>query len=1125
MAAAHRDRSGAEVLAWFDDARSRLLTAFRGLDPSLRVPWYGPPMSAASALTARIMETWAHGQDVADTLGVEREPTARLRHVAHIGIGARAYSYVVNGREVPTTPIRVELAAPDGATWTWGPEDAADRVVGPALDFCLVVTQRRHLGDTALEVSGPGRDRVDELRPGLRGPGGPRAGGVMRPVRIANCSGFYGDRLAAAREMVDGGPIDVLTGDYLAELTMLILAKAQAKDPGLGYARTFLSQVEEVLGPCLERGIKIVSNAGGLNPAGLAAAIEALGARVAHVEGDDLRGSLGAITPPVSGKPVSANAYLGGWGIAAALEAGADVVVTGRVTDASLVVGPAAWWHGWGPTDWDALAGAVVAGHVIECGPQATGGNYAFLDEITDRRYPGFPIAEVAEDGSSVITKHPGTGGLVSVGTVTAQLLYEIAGPAYLGPDVTTHFDTIALAPDGEHRVAITGVRGSPPPATLKVALNDVGGFRNTMTLVLTGLDVEAKAARAEELLFEVLGGRERFADVDVRLLRFDRPDAPTNDQATAHLRITVKDPDPRKVGRAFSNATMELALGGYAGFHTTTPPTTESAFGVYRPAAVPRAAVTQTVVLPGGERRSDPRPTHRRPADRRRDPRGPARAAADATAADATAGADRAGAARAGRRGAVGRQGRQRQHRAVGPRRRRVRVARRVPHRRAGARAARARGRGAADRRPPAAQPAGGQRRRARPARRRRRVVDPPGSAGQGPGGVPAQPGRRRAGGTAVSDLPDLSAGELVALVARGEASCVEVVGAHLDRIDALNPRVNAIVGLRDRADVLAEAAARDRVPRDGAERGPLHGLPIAVKDLSEVAGLPWTQGSPIFRDQVGAVDEPFVARLRAAGAVVVGKTNTPEMGFGSQTFNPVHGATRNPYDLGRTIGGSSGGAAAALAARMLPIADGSDYMGSLRNPAAFGNVLGFRPTAGTVVPPGPIAQLGELGPMGRTVADVARLLGVMAARPPAELDGPVAGTRVAWVGDLGGRLATEPGVLELGRRRRRRARRAGLRRRGARARVRPRRAVGRVPGVARPARAGARAAARRPGPARPAQAGGRLGGRARAGASPRSTSAGPPPCGSAGSRPSARCSSGSTPCSPPAPRCSRST
>jgi hypothetical protein len=434
---------------------------------------------------------------------------------------------------------------------------------------------------------------------------------TRRPVRIGNCSGFYGDRIAAAREMVDGGDIDVLTGDYLAELTMLILAKAQAKDPSAGYARTFLTQVEQVLATCLRRGIRIVANAGGLNPAGLAEAVRAVADRqglsvnVAHVEGDDLRENLSAITPAVSGKPVSANAYLGGWGIVEALRAGADVVVTGRVTDASLVVGPAAWWHDWAPDDWDALAGAVVAGHVIECGPQATGGNYAFAEEVTDRRYPGFPIAEVAADGSAVITKPADTGGLVSVGTVTAQLLYEIAGPAYLGPDCTTHFDTIRLTQAGEDRVAISGVRGSAPPETLKVALNDIGGFRNTMTLVLTGLDIEQKAARAEELLFDVLGGKDRFAEVDVRLLRFDTPDAPTNEQATAHLRITVKDPDARKVGRAFSNATMELALGGYAGFHTTTPPTDASAFGIYRPALVRRSAVTHAVVLPDGTRRT----------------------------------------------------------------------------------------------------------------------------------------------------------------------------------------------------------------------------------------------------------------------------------------------------------------------------------------------------------------------------------------------------------------------------------------------------------------------------------------------------------------------------------------
>jgi len=446
-----------------------------------------------------------------------------------------------------------------------------------------------------------------------------------RAIRIGNCSGFYGDRLTAAREMVDGGPIDALTGDYLAELTMLILWKAKQKDPTAGYAKTFLTQLEHVLGTCLDRGIKIVNNAGGLNPAGLAEKVTELADRlglhpkVAWLEGDDLLGRLdelqaagqplsnldtGAPLSAASGKPVSANAYLGAWGIAEAL-GDADVVICPRVTDASLVVGPAAWWHGWSRTDFDALAGAVAAGHVIECGPQATGGNYSWLHEITDRRYPGFPIAEVAADGSSVITKHDNTGGLVSPGTVTAQLLYEIAEPAYVNPDVVAHFDTLSLTQDAPDRVRIAGTRGSPPPDTLKVAVNYLGGYRNTMTLVLTGLDIEAKAQWAEQQLFEILGGKDRFAEVDVRLLRFDQPDAPTNEQATAHLRITVKDPDPRKVGRTFSNATMELALAGYAGFHTTTPPTPESAYGVYWPTLVPRDTVEQVVVTPDGTRSS----------------------------------------------------------------------------------------------------------------------------------------------------------------------------------------------------------------------------------------------------------------------------------------------------------------------------------------------------------------------------------------------------------------------------------------------------------------------------------------------------------------------------------------
>jgi hypothetical protein len=452
-----------------------------------------------------------------------------------------------------------------------------------------------------------------------------------RAVRIGNCSGFYGDRLEAAREMVEGGPIDVLTGDYLAELTMLILWKARQKDPSAGYAKTFLTQVEHVLGTCLDRGIRIVSNAGGLNPAGLATELGALAGRlglhprIAYVDGDDLVGRLedlqeaghalahldtGRKLADAGVHPVSASAYLGAWGITEALRADADLVVTGRVTDASVVVGPAAWWHGWRRDSGDIhdkIAGAMAAGHVIECGPQATGGNYAFFEEVTDRRYPGFPIAEVEADGSSVITKHQNTGGLVSIGTVTAQLLYEIAEPAYLGPDAVARFDTLELASDDENRVRIRGARGSAPTDQLKVALNYEGGYRNTMTLVLTGTRIEEKAAWAEQQLAELLGGRDRFAEFDVRLLRFDHPDAATNAEATAHLRVTVKDPDRRKVGRAFSNTTMELALGGYPGFHTTTPPSAESAYGVYWPTLVPAAEVEHRVTLPDGTVRTIP--------------------------------------------------------------------------------------------------------------------------------------------------------------------------------------------------------------------------------------------------------------------------------------------------------------------------------------------------------------------------------------------------------------------------------------------------------------------------------------------------------------------------------------
>ncbi|MDO8614996.1 MAG: acyclic terpene utilization AtuA family protein [Dehalococcoidia bacterium] len=446
-----------------------------------------------------------------------------------------------------------------------------------------------------------------------------------KPVlRVANCSGFYGDRLAAAREMVEGGPIDFLTGDYLAELTLLILWKMKQKDSNGGYALTFVRQMEEVLGTCLDRGIKIVTNAGGLNPAALAARLRELAdglglqANIAHIEGDDVLAKLPELQArgeklahldsgrPLAGsgiEPVAANAYLGAWGIVEALNTGADVVVCPRVTDASLVVGPAAWHFGWGKSDWDRLASAVVAGHILECGAQATGGNYSFFQEVPGLQHPGFPLAEMREDGSFVVTKHEGTGGLVSVGTVTAQLLYEIAGERYLNPDVVARFDTIRLEQEGPDRVLVTGVRGEPAPDTAKVCINYLGGFRSTMTFVLTGLDIEEKAKLAEETLFAELGGKERFGEVTVKLTRTDREDPPSNEEAGATLRVTVKDKDPRKVGREFSGKVVEMALANYPGFHMTSGPAAESAYGVYWPALVAADAIDQVVVAHDGSR------------------------------------------------------------------------------------------------------------------------------------------------------------------------------------------------------------------------------------------------------------------------------------------------------------------------------------------------------------------------------------------------------------------------------------------------------------------------------------------------------------------------------------------
>ncbi len=446
------------------------------------------------------------------------------------------------------------------------------------------------------------------------------------PIRIANCSGFFGDRPSGAAEMVNGGPIDVLTGDWLAELTMLILSRIRAKRPGGGYAGTFVKQMEEVMGTCLDKGIKVVSNAGGLDPDGCAEAISevadklGLSPTIAYVNGDDLlpritelaeAGSLEAFT---DGQPLgdpaaylTANAYLGCWGIVDALTAGADIVVTGRVTDAAVVCGPAAWHHGWARTDFDQLAGAVVAGHVIECSGQATGGNYSFFQEIPNLQESvrvGFPWADIAADGSSVIGKHDNTGGLVSTGTVTSQLLYEIGGPEYLGPDVTCRFDTIELEEVATNRVRISGVRGQAPPTTLKVAMNELGGFRNSFTVALTGLDIDAKAAFAEAAFWDSCPYEpDDFESVVSAVIPTNKPDPATQEEATAIWRVTVKDHDERKVGRAFANAMVQTALTGIPGMYGLGGgPSAAAPFGVYRPAKIDADLVPAYVTMLGGD-------------------------------------------------------------------------------------------------------------------------------------------------------------------------------------------------------------------------------------------------------------------------------------------------------------------------------------------------------------------------------------------------------------------------------------------------------------------------------------------------------------------------------------------
>ena len=408
-------------------------------------------------------------------------------------------------------------------------------------------------------------------------------------IRIANCSGFYGDKLSVAKDMVEGGPIDVLTGDYLAELTMTILYNQKMKrGENHGYVGTFIKQFKDVAKIAQDKNIKIVTNAGGLNPKSMALEIENvieelnLNLKVAYIDGDDLIPMMDRLTDlgekfinldkdlelkDYSKKPITANAYLGAWGIKEALDNGADVVVCPRVTDAAVVIGPAAWKFNWSRDQYDELAGALAAGHIIECGAQATGGNYSFFQEVPTFDNIGYPIAEVYEDGSFVITKHENTGGLVSVGTVTAQLLYEIGSPAYLNPDVISHFDTLKITQESQDRVLVQNARGSSPTNTHKVCVNLVGGYRNGIELLLTGLDINEKAELITDQIFKSVGGKEQFDKVDIQLHRTDKENPNSNEEAQAFLRIDVMSSNPELVGRLFNAKIIELALANFPGW------------------------------------------------------------------------------------------------------------------------------------------------------------------------------------------------------------------------------------------------------------------------------------------------------------------------------------------------------------------------------------------------------------------------------------------------------------------------------------------------------------------------------------------------------------------------------
>jgi Acyclic terpene utilisation family protein AtuA len=447
-------------------------------------------------------------------------------------------------------------------------------------------------------------------------------------IRIANAGGYWGDDLTQFKRQAELGPVDYVTLDFLAEITMSIMQKQRSRDPRSGYARDFVAQVAETLAVLVERDIRVISNAGGVNPLACRGALlemargRGVDLDVAAVVGDDLLERLGELNAAgvtlddmesgaafagVRERVSSANAYYGAWPVVEALESGARIVVTGRCTDTGITLAPMIHAFGWQPGDWDRLAAGIVAGHIVECGAQSTGGNYTDWREVKRFETIGYPVIEVYEDGSFIVTKHPGTGGLVTVRTVKEQLVYEMGDPrGYITPDVVADFATIRLEPAGRDRVRVWGVRGRPAPPSLKVSASYFDGFKATGSIIISGPDAAAKARAFADLFWKRVG--LRFDATHTELVGQSAcwgPLAPPSDPPEILLRLSVRDRDKDKLD-AFAKMVPAVILSGPPGVAVTGGRPQSQEVVAYWPALVPRDHVKPRLVTRDGERTLD---------------------------------------------------------------------------------------------------------------------------------------------------------------------------------------------------------------------------------------------------------------------------------------------------------------------------------------------------------------------------------------------------------------------------------------------------------------------------------------------------------------------------------------